>query len=329
MRKIRWGILSTARIGTQKVIPGMQKGKYCDIAAISSRNIEKAEKAARELGIPKAYGSYKELIEDKEIDAIYNPLPNHLHVEWTVNSLKAGKHVLCEKPVTMNYDEAVLLYNEIKKYPGLKVMEAFMYRHHPQIIKTRELIENGLIGELRTVHTMFSYYNVNPDDIRNKSDIGGGGLLDIGCYCISISRYVFNSEPERVCASIEYDPELKIDRMVSCIMEFEKGNAVFTCSTQLTNHQYAVISGTKGKIEIGYPFTPSPDDPAKIVLYKDEGKQEFLFDPCDQYTLQGDSFSQSVINNTDVFTPLSDAIANMKVIDKIFESGKTGDWIDL
>ena len=329
MKKVSWGILSTAKIGTQKVIPGMQKGKYCNIAAISSRNLIAAKKAAAELEISKAYGSYEELLADKEIDAVYNPLPNHLHVEWTIKSLNAGKHVLCEKPVAMNYKEAVYLQNEMKKFPKLKVMEAFMYRHHPQMQKLKTLVNDSAIGELRTIHTMFSYFNDNPDDIRNKPDIGGGGILDIGCYCISFSRFIFDSEPKRVCATIEYDPKLKTDRLVSAVMEFDKGNSAFTCSTQLTNHQYAKILGTKGRIEIEVPFTPDPETSAKILLHNDGGSQEFLFDPCDQYTLQGDMFSQAIINDTEVFTPFDDAVANMKVIDKIFESGKTGKWIEL
>jgi len=329
MTKIRWGILSTAKIGTQKVIPGMQKGKYSNINAISSRNLDNAKLAAQSLGIPKAYGSYEELLDDKEIDAIYNPLPNHLHVEWTIKSLKAGKHVLCEKPISMNYEEAVYLQNEIKKFPELKVMEAFMYRHHPQIQKAKALVEDNTIGELRTVHTMFSYFNDNPEDIRNKPDIGGGGLLDIGCYCISISRFIFNSEPKRVCAAIEYDPKLKTDRLVSSVLEFRKGNAVFTCSTQLTNHQYAKIFGTQGRIEIENPFTPQPIDSAKIILYKESSKEEISFEPCDQYTIQGDLFSEAILNNIEVPTPFEDAVANMKVIDGIIESSKSGAWIEL
>ncbi len=329
MAKIYWGILSTAKIGLQKVIPGMQKGKYSEIAAIASRNLDNAKQAAQSLGIPKAYGSYEELLADKEIDAIYNPLPNHLHVEWTIKSLKAGKHVLCEKPIAMNYDEAVYLQNEMKKFLKLKVMEAFMYRHHPQILKTKKLIEDGAIGELKNIHTMFSYYNDNPEDIRNKPDIGGGGLLDIGCYCISISRFLFDSEPKRVCAAIEYDPKLKTDRLVSSIMEFSSGSTTFSCSTQLADHKRAEIFGTSGKIEIENPFTPQPKDSAKIILYRGSDKEEIVFEPYDQYTIQGDLFSQAILNDTEAPTPFEDAVANMKVIDKIFESAKAGKWVKI
>lgn len=329
MAKVSWGVLSTANIGTAKVIPAMQKGNYTKVNAIASRDLGKAKQTAKSLGIPKAYGSYQELLADKEIDAIYIPLPNHLHVEWSIKSLETGKHVLCEKPIGMNYNDAIRLQNEIKKYPGLKVMEAFMYRHHPQTISTKKLIADGSIGELRNIHTMFTYYNANPKDIRNQADIGGGGLLDIGCYCISISRYLYDSEPNRVCATIEYDPKLKIDRLVSAVLEFEKGNSVFTCSTQLTSHQYAKVLGTKGKMELETPFTPMPEDSTKIILQAGEKTDEIIFEPCDQYTIQGDMFSQAILNNTSVFTPFEDALANMRVIDKIIESSKTGTWVEV
>lgn len=327
MAKVSWGVLSTANIGTEKVIPAMQKGEYTEINAIASRDLNRAKQTAQSLSIPKAYGSYEELLADKEIDAIYIPLPNHLHVEWTIKSLKAGKHVLCEKPIGMNFEEAVLLQNEMKNFPKLKVMEAFMYRHHPQMQKVKELINSGKIGELLTIHTMFSYYNDNPEDIRNMPDIGGGGLLDVGCYCISISRFLFGTEPKQLCATIEYDPKLKTDRLVSSILVFENGNALFTCSTQMENNQFAKVIGTKGKIEIENPFTPSPVKKEKVIFKSGENIEEIIFKPCNQYTIQGDMFSQTILNDTNVFTPFSDAVANMKVIDKIIESSKKGSWI--
>jgi predicted dehydrogenase len=329
MNKVSWGVLSTANIGTEKVIPAMQKGKYSEINAIASRNLDKAKQAAKKLGIPKAYGSYQELLDDKEVTAIYIPLPNHLHVEWTIKSLKAGKHVLCEKPIGMSYDEAVYLQNEIKNFPKLKVMEAFMYRHHPQMQMVKELIDTGKIGDLRTIHTMFSYYNDNPNDIRNMADIGGGGLLDIGCYCISVSRFLFDDEPKQVCATIEYDPKFKTDRLVASVLKFENGNSLFTCSTQLDYHQFAKVFGTKGKIEIENPFTPPFNKNEKVTLKLGDDIEEIIVEPCNHYTVQGDIFSQAILNDTEVFTPFDDAVANMKVIDKIIKSSKSGKWTDL
>ncbi len=329
MIEIKWGVLSTAKIGTEKVIPAMQQGKHSKIIAIASRNIVKATSAAEKLNIPKAYGSYEELLNDPDVEAVYISLPNHLHVDWTIKCLESGKHVLCEKPLGLNFTDALRIENALKNYPDLKVMEAFMYRFHPQMEKTKKLISSGRIGRLINIQTMFSYFNNNPDDIRNNPDIGGGGLLDIGCYCISISRYLFGSEPKRVSAFLEFDPLLKIDRLTTAILEFENGTSMFTCSTQMTNFQYTEIFGSGGRIRIEKPFTPPADKPANILLQQDEDINIIPTEIRNQYTEQGDQFSLSIINDTEVPTPLSDALANMKVIDKIFESAKSGTWINI
>lgn len=329
MSKVSWGILSTAEIGLKKVIPAMQKGTYSKVDAVASRSLDKARHAAATLEIPKAYGTYEELLADKTIDAVYIPLPNHLHVEWTLKSLQAGKHVLCEKPIAMSWKEAEYLQTEAKKFPRLKIMEAFMYRHHPQMLKARELIAQKTIGALKNVQTMFLYFNDNPNDIRNHPEIGGGGLLDVGCYCISLSRFLFNGEPKRVCGFMEFDPKLKVDRFVSAILEFEEGISTITCSTQLADHQYAKIFGTHGRIEIERPFTPFPDRPSKIVQHLEQNSQEIAFDPCDQYTVQGDLFSQAIMNDTSVPTPIADGVANMRAIERIIESSNTDSWVDV
>ena len=206
MRKLKWGVLSTALIGTEKVIPGMQRGELCDIIAISSRDLAKARSAADELGIPRAYGSYQELLDDPEVEAVYNPLPNHLHVPWSIKALQAGKHVLCEKPVAPTAAEGQELVDAARDHPDLKVMEAFMYRFHPQWVYARQQVQTGGIGELRAIQTFFSYYNDDPHNIRNIADIGGGGLLDIGCYAISLSRFIFGAEPTRVSGLAEFHP---------------------------------------------------------------------------------------------------------------------------
>jgi predicted dehydrogenase len=327
--KVSWGVLSTAEIGLKKVIPAMQKGTYSKIDAIASRGHNKARQAAAALGIPKAYASYEELLADKTIDAVYIPLPNHLHVEWALKALQAGKHVLCEKPIAMNIREAEYLQMQAKQFPRLKLMEAFMYRHHPQMSKARELINKKAIGELRNVQTMFSYYNDNPNDIRNNPEIGGGGLLDVGCYCISLSRFFFNGEPKRVCGFVDFDPQLKVDRLASAILEFEVGTSVITCSTQLADYQFAKIFGTHGRIEIERPFTPFPDRPSKIIQYLEQNSQEIVFEACNQYTIQGDLFSQAIMNDTAVPTPIADGVANMRAIDRIIESSKTGTWVSV
>ena len=317
MEKVRLGVLSTAKIGTEKVIPAMQKGKFLEVTAISSRNIETAKKAAEKLDIPKTYGSYDELLADKDIDAVYVPLPNHLHIDWSIKALQAGKHVLCEKPAGMDYKDALRLDMESKNFPHLKVMEAFMYRFHPQMVKTKKLIKEGRIGEIKNIHTMFSYFNINPDNIRNKADIGGGGLMDIGCYCISLSRFIFEDEPEKVSSFIEYDPEFHTDRFVAATLKFKNGTSQFSCSTQMFNNQFAEITGTKGRILIPVPYTPMPEEKTSIKLQTGEITEEFNFEACDKYTIQGDLFAQAILNNTEVPTPFSDALNNMKVIDSI------------
>ena len=244
MKKVRWGIISTALIGTEKVIPAMQQGQYSEVVAISSRNLEKAQAAADELGIPRAHGSYEALLADPDVDAVYNPLPNHLHVPWSIRALEAGKHVLCEKPISMDLAEAEYLLAESKKYPHLKIMEAFMYRLHPQWQRAKQLVAEGAIGELQTVQSFFSYFNDDPDNIRNIKEMGGGGLMDIGCYNISLSRFLFDAEPIRVQSQIDYDPNFGTDRIASAILEFENGTSTFTCSTQMANYQRVNIFGT-------------------------------------------------------------------------------------
>jgi len=327
MEKVRWGILSTAKIGREKVIPAMQAGKLCEVVAIASRNKEQAKKVAAQLNIPVGYGSYEELLRDPQIDAVYIPLPNHLHVEWAIKSLEAGKHVLCEKPIGLSADEAGQLLKFAQQNPGLKIMEAFMYRFHPQWQRAKKMVDDGVVGELKTINSFFSYYNVDPTNIRNNKDIaGGGGMMDIGCYCVSLSRFIFGKEPLRVMGIVDYDPVLGTDRMASGILEFSTGTATFTCSTQLIPYQRVNILGTKGRIEIEIPFNAPPDKPARIWLHTKEKTEEIVFDTINQYTLQGDIFSKAILNNEPTPTPLEDAVNNMKVIDAVFESGRDGEW---
>jgi predicted dehydrogenase len=327
MNKVRWGVLSTAKIGVAKVIPAMQAGEHCEIVAISSRDPEKAQAAAEQLGIPNAYGSYEELLAAPEVDAVYNPLPNHLHVPWSIMALEAGKHVLCEKPVAMTAAEAQELVDAAQTHPHLKVMEAFMYRHHPQWQLARQLVADGKIGELRTIQSFFSYYNVDPNNIRNMADIGGGGLMDIGCYCISYSRFIFGSEPQRVFGIVEHDPQLKTDRLASGVLDFGHGTATFTCSTQLTSYQRVNIFGTEGRVEIEIPVNAPTDRPCKIWHQQGSEIEEIFLDICDQYTIQGDLFSLAVLNDTAVPTPLDDAVANMRVLEAVVRSGESGTWV--
>jgi len=328
--KTRWGILSTAKIGTRKVIPAIQKALNCEVVAISSRSLEQAEKAALELGIAKAYSSYEALLADPEIDIIYNPLPNHLHVPYTIKALQAGKHVLCEKPIALNSKEALTLIEATKNYPHLKVMEAFMYRFHPQWIQVKQLADSGAIGKVKCIHSHFSFYNNDPLNTRNILKIGGGALLDVGCYCISFPRFIFGKEPERVISLIDRDPEMKIDRLSSAMLDFANSQtATFTSSIQLMYGQWAEIMGTSGRIVVDIPVNAPNDRPTKITLVNNEGSEDILFDAVDQYTLEAEQFANAVINNLPVPTPLSDALENMRVIDALFESEKEKRWVTL
>ena len=329
MQKLRWGVLSTAKIGLEKVIPAMQKGQCSEVTGLASRDLGRAQQAAARLGIAKTYGSYEALLADPAIDAIYNPLPNHLHVPWTVKALKAGKHVLCEKPIALNTAEAQTLLDTVAEHPQLKVMEAFMYRFHPQWQKAKGLVQNGTIGELKTMQIFFSYFNADPANIRNQAEIGGGGLMDIGCYPISQARFLYETEPQRVFGLLDYDPNFQTDRIASAILDFGKTTATFTCSTQLQAFQRAQIVGTKGRMEIEIPVNAPPDKACRIWLYKGTEQREETFAICDQYTLQGDAFARAVIENTEVPTPLSDALANMRVIDAIVASHQQGAWVTL
>jgi len=330
MRKVRWGVLGAAEIALKKVIPAMQRGACAEIAAIASRDLAKAQQAARELGIPKAYGSYDELLADPEIEAIYNPLPNHLHVEWSVRAAEAGKHVLCEKPLALDAAEARCLL-EVRDRTGVKIGEAFMVRTHPQWLRARELVRAGRIGELRAIQGFFSYFNRDPANIRNVQAWGGGGLMDIGCYPVNTSRFIFGEEPRRVMALVERDPDMRIDRLSSGILDFPSGQSAFTCGTQLVPYQRMHLFGTKGRIEIEIPFNAPPDTPCRIFL--DDGSdlygaaiQTETFPVCDQYTIQGDLFSQAVRGEGEVPVPLEDGIRNMAVIDALFRSAESGSW---
>jgi len=329
-KTIRWGVLSTAKIGTQKVIPAIQKSQLGEVTAICSRNREQAKTVAELLGIPRFYESYDELLKDPEIDAIYNPLPNHLHIEWTLKALAAGKHVLCEKPIGLSKAETEKLVAESAKYPDLKVMEAFMYRFHPQWQKVKELISSGAIGELRAVQSFFSYHNTDPNNIRNKADIGGGALMDIGCYCISFPRFLFDGEPKSVSGMQVIDPNFGTDRLSSGMLDFGNGRtASFTCSTQLTPFQRCHILGTNGQLVVDIPVNAPPSEPTKISLITPSTNEEIWFEAVDQYSLQADAFAQAILNRSAIPTPLSDAVGNMAVIDAIRKSAATGQLVHL
>jgi predicted dehydrogenase len=317
MRKLRWGVLGVARIATVRVIPAMQKCALAEITAIASRDHAKAETAAEELGIPKAYGSYEELLADPEIDAVYNPLPNHLHVPWSIRAAEAGKHVLCEKPIAMNAAEAAELI-AARDRTGVVMGEAFMVQTHPQWVRARELVRSGRIGELRAAICSFGYFRPEAENIRNIREYGGGGLMDVGCYPIKMSRMMFGEEPVRIVGTLVRDPQFGTDILTSAVLEFPSGHCIFTCSTQIVPNQSMTFLGTKGRIDLEIPFNPVPGESSRIRV--DSEVEEFP--PCDQYTIQGDEFSKAVMHHGQPPVPLEDSLKNMKVIDALFAATK-------
>jgi len=330
MKKVKWGVLGVAKIGVEKVIPAMQRGKYSSVVAIASRSAQKARAAAKKLGIPRAYGSYEDLLADPDVEAVYNPLPNHLHVPWSIRAARSGKHVLCEKPVARSAKEARKLLRA-REGAGVLIQEACMVRTHPQWLCAQELLRRKTIGQPRLIQGCFSYFNRDSRNVRNIATIGGGALLDIGYYPVTASRFFFEEEPLRVLGLLERDPKFKTDRLTAALLDFPKGQAVFTCSTQLVRYQRLELLGTKGRIEMPFPFTPPKNHSCRIVLddgsgVQGKGGEVFVFDPCDQYRTQGDLFSKAIRDGTRAPIPLEDAVKNMAVIDAIFRSAKSGRW---
>ncbi len=328
--RVRWGILGSAKIARTKVVPAMQRGTWTEVIAIASRDRTRAERAAQELGIPKAYGSYDDLLADPAVEAVYVPLPNHLHVPWSVKAAEAGKHVLCEKPLALSLAEARRLL-AVRDRANVRIQEAFTVRTAPHWLRAREIVRSGRIGELRAAMGLFSYFNRDPKNVRNVADWGGGALMDIGCYPITTSRFMFGEEPPRVAALVERDPEFGIDRLTSAILEFPSGQAVFTCSTQLVPYQRMHFMGTTGRIEIEIPFNAPPDRPCRVFV--DDGSDLFGggvetidIPAADQYTVQADRFSEALRKGWDAPVPLEDAVRNAAVIEALVRAGASGTW---
>ncbi len=330
MRKVQWGILGVARIATHRIIPAMRACEFGEVAAIASRDPAKAEAAAREHGIPRAYGSYEELLADPEIEVVYNPLPNHLHVPLSIRAAEAGKHVLCEKPVGLNMAEALAL-KAARDRTGVVIGEAFMVATHPQWVRTVQLVREGRIGALRYALCNFGYPKLAPGNVRNVREWGGGAILDIGCYPIKTSRMVFGEEPLRVAATLQRDPDSGVDVLASAILEYPSGHCVFTCGIGVAGNQRMQFFGTAGRVEIQIPFNATPGGVSRILVddgrdFQGTGIQVEEIAACDQYTIQGDRFSQAVRTGTPPPVPLEDSVRNMAVIDAVFRAAERGTW---
>ena len=326
MDELRWGILSTADIGRSKVVPAMKNAARTRIVAVGSRNVERAREYAAELEIPTVHASYEALLADPNIDAVYIPLPNSLHSEWTIAAARAGKHVLCEKPLAINAAEAARMV-AVCEQEGVLLVEAFMYRLHPSWQQVREIVRSGRIGRLVAIQSWFSYFNDDPGNIRNRLEVGGGALYDIGCYNVNLSRLLFEGEPRRIQGSVIRDPEMGVDVLTSGILEFDSGVATFTCSTRVETDQRVHVYGTEGRISIGIPFNIPPDRPTEIYVTSGgdppvaPATEVFAFPTADPYTVEAEHFAAAVLDQTPFPFPASDAVANMRVLDLLFESG--------
>jgi len=326
MTTLRIGILSTADIARKKVIPGFRQADRCEVVAIASRDVARARAVADELGIATAYGSYEALLADPGIDAVYIPLPNHLHAEWTIAAARAGKHVLCEKPLAMTAADAERMV-EACAAEGVRLMEAFMYRHHPSWTAVREIVASGRIGRLRAVQSWFSFYNDDPANIRNKLDAGGGALFDVGCYAVNLSRMLFAAEPVDVQASIVRDPDSGVDIVTSAILEFGDGLATFTCSTRVEPDQRVHVYGSDGRLSVGIPFNIPPDRPTHVYLTAGgdvpvaPATETLTFETADPYAVEAEQFAAAILDGLPTPTPPEDAVANLRVIERIFAAG--------
>lgn len=330
--KLKWGILGAAKIAVEKVIPAMAGSNDFEVYAIASRRLEKAQEASRKLNIPKAYGSYEELISDPEIEVIYIPLPNHMHMEYAIKCIEAGKHVLCEKPLALTVADVQKVMQARDKY-GVKVGEAFMVKTHPQWLKTKELVQQGALGKLRLIQGFFSFYNADPENIRNIPEYGGGAVWDIGCYPVTTSRFVLDEEPEKLISLMEFDEEMGTDTIVSVILKFPSAQAIFSASTQMVPAQRMRFFGDKKELEIKIPFNAPRDRPCEIKInagdVHQEKVEELSFEICDQYRIQAEEFSKAVRGEREVPVPLEDSLANTKVLQAIYQSAREGRWVDI
>ena len=326
-KRWRWGVLSTANIGRTRFIPALQSMPNVEVVAVASRNLQAAEVFAQECGIPRAYGSYQELLEQPDIDIVYNPTPNHLHVPLSIQALEHGKHVLCEKPIALTTGELEQLVQAQQQYPLARVMEGFMYRFHPQWRYICELIRDQIIGEVTHVHSIFTYFNDDPQNVRNQDDLGGGGLLDIGCYCVDVAKMIFNGNPKSAQSHIDYDSNFGTDRLTTGLLEFERGTATLVCSTQTFPFQQVCIHGTQGRIEVDIPFNSASDEELRSIrIITQNGVEEKTFDQANAYALMAQEMQHAIEKQKPLPITLEDSMETMAIIDRLFCPNNDDSW---
>jgi len=326
MEKLRMGVLGCSGHYAQRIATALKSSLLVEPYAVASRDAAKAKKFAKTWNFPVSYGSYEELLADPKVDFVYIPLPNHLHLEYIMKAADAGKPALCEKPLCLNAKDAAKAAEYCKK-KKIPVMEAFMYRFHPQWVRAAEIIKAGELGKIMATSGVYAYNNKDGANIRNKTDCGGGAVMDIGCYMASVARFLMGVEPKKVAATLIRDPDFKTDILSSVILDYGEGRtSTFTISTQLFPSQRISAHGTNGSLSVEIPINQYPDIPGKLTVSTSVMKREVETEIVDQYLLEFDAFAMALIDNTDVPTPISDAVANMAVLDAIFAAAASGKW---
>lgn len=324
----RFGILSTANIGINHVIPAIQATDNCVVSAIASRDVKKARKIASRFGAPLSFGSYDELLACDEVDGVYIPLPTSQHVEWSLKAAAAGKHVLCEKPVALKSADIKSLILARDKH-SVQVSEAFMVTYHPQWLKVRQLLSRGAIGNLRQVQASFAYFNVDAKNMRNMVELGGGVIPDIAVYPIVATRFATSVKPEKLCATVEFDPKFKTDRYANVQAKFDTFDLNFYVSTQMGLRQSIVFHGDKGFIELTAPFNSNIYEGDEVRLHNSDHSESrvYRYTGIDQYQLQVEAFARAATGRKQELFSLEDSYSNQRVIDAIYQSAECADWV--
>jgi len=323
--KLRWGIMGCAKIARKSVIPGIQQSDRGVVAAIASRSEMKARETAAQLGIPKYYGNYEELLADESIDVVYIPLPNNMHKEWVIRAAEAGKHVLCEKPFAMNAGEAEEMVQACER-AGVKLAEAFMYRHHPRYNRIREIVESGEIGFIRGIHGTFTYNNAaDLANFRNSKELGGGAIYDIGVYPISAARYILGTEPEAATVHAMFSEQHgDVDMMASGLLEFPNKIALtFDCAMWADYRNTLEILGSDGRIEIPSAFVAGPDKPSHFNVIAGGVNHRIEARDVNPYSEQADDLAAAILDGKPQKFAANDAIHNMRVVDACLKSART------
>ena len=320
---LRWGILSTANIGRAAVIPAIQASTNGEVVAVASRDLGQAASFAEKLGIPRAIGGYQALLDDPEIDAVYIPLPNSLHLEWTIKAAAAGKHILCEKPLALDAAQCLEM-DAAAERAGVKLMEAFMYRFHPQIARAQELITSGAVGDVRHMHAAFTFRLTNPNNIRLQPELGGGSLMDVGCYCVNALRTFAGAEPIEVQAFARWH-ENGVDEQMAGVLRFDNGlSGQFDSALTLDRRETFLAAGTEGTLQLPVAYLPGKADTTVLVQHGRDQAQQHIVPGVDEYRLMVEHFADCVLHDRPVRYDAREAVRTLHVIEALYRSARSG-----